>query len=386
VSSNADIEISWQVGNHGDGSPFDGVNGVLAHAFFPPPNGSGTIAGDIHFDDDETWTMNERPIPSGQPIDLVTVAAHEIGHALGLGHSNVNCAIMNPFYFGSHRYLAQDDIDGIRAIYGQGTSSPIRTSNTDCFGTTLSINQLPTGATVVWSSGNTSVATVTTNSNQGIVTRVNNANGTVTITATITLPCGIVIIQTIDIKIGTAILDVPTQMYFNGTPYNAFSYPCLPRVAEYEITIDPIYGASSYYWSIGGTNLIYVGGQGTNTINVIVGPSPGTSLTFSVQPENACGRGGGLIINGVVCGSGSEEAFRVSPNPASSNIQIQSIDKKTLIKEIRILDKMSSIRKQFKYSLENTSITLNIADLASDIYYIQIFDGKKWTTKTISKK
>ena len=48
VTNNADIVILWGTGNHGDGFPFDGVNGVLAHAFFPPPN--GTFAGDIHFD------------------------------------------------------------------------------------------------------------------------------------------------------------------------------------------------------------------------------------------------------------------------------------------------------------------------------------------------
>ena len=53
VTANADIEISWGAGTHGDGFPFDGVNGVLAHAFFPPPNG-GAFPGDIHFDDDET--------------------------------------------------------------------------------------------------------------------------------------------------------------------------------------------------------------------------------------------------------------------------------------------------------------------------------------------
>lgn len=123
--------LSWGIGNHGDGFPFDGVNGVLAHAFFPPPDG-GTSAGDIHFDDDEQWTMDERPVPSGQPIDLVTVTAHEIGHALGLGHSNVNCALMNPFYPGSHRYLAQDDIDGIRTIYGN--RSAIISANPSCSG------------------------------------------------------------------------------------------------------------------------------------------------------------------------------------------------------------------------------------------------------------
>lgn len=53
--SNADIVIRWATGDHGDGSNFDGIRGVLAHAFFPPPN-SGSLAGDMHFDDAETWS------------------------------------------------------------------------------------------------------------------------------------------------------------------------------------------------------------------------------------------------------------------------------------------------------------------------------------------
>jgi hypothetical protein len=117
-ASQADIVILWAVSNHGDGSPFDGTNGVLAHAFYPPSNGtsSGTIEGDAHFDDDEFWTTSVRS-DSNQPIDLVTVAAHEIGHSLGLGHSEVPEALMAPYYTGSHRYLAQDDINGIRFLY-----------------------------------------------------------------------------------------------------------------------------------------------------------------------------------------------------------------------------------------------------------------------------
>ncbi len=113
VTGSADIVVRFVTGDHGDGSPFDGVGNVLAHGFYPPPNG-GDIAGDVHFDDAETWTINIPPTGT----DLITVAAHEIGHALGLDHSNVQQALMFAFYGGPHRFLHQDDTDGIRSVYG----------------------------------------------------------------------------------------------------------------------------------------------------------------------------------------------------------------------------------------------------------------------------
>ncbi len=114
IATNPDIRIEFGAGAHGDGFPFDGPGGVLAHAFYPPPNG-GSLAGDAHFDEDEDWTIN---IPTGGDIDLVTVAAHEFGHSLGLRHSAVAGALMQPFYAGPRRQLHNDDIAGIRAIYG----------------------------------------------------------------------------------------------------------------------------------------------------------------------------------------------------------------------------------------------------------------------------
>lgn len=125
-----DIRILFAKRGHGDPYAFDGQNGVLAHAYYPPPNGV-TAAGDAHFDEDETWTDMWRGTGS-QPIDLLTVGAHEFGHSVGLGHSTISSALMYPYYSGSHRYLDSDDIAGIQAIYGSGTGGviPIPEPNT----------------------------------------------------------------------------------------------------------------------------------------------------------------------------------------------------------------------------------------------------------------
>lgn len=119
-STPAEFLISWVIGDHGDGFPFDGPGHVLAHAFFPPPvNPSPGIAGDVHFDDTETWIEGS---PGG--IDLLAVAIHELGHALGLRHSTDANAIMFPTYSGPRHELGEDDIAGIQSIYGKPTEEP----------------------------------------------------------------------------------------------------------------------------------------------------------------------------------------------------------------------------------------------------------------------
>lgn len=118
MASGPEIIIRFVAGDHGDGNPFDGVSGILAHAFFPPvpPNTPIPIQGDTHFDEAETWTINV-PTGAGQ-IDLTTVAIHEFGHALGLNHSPVVGSVMEAFYGGPRRVLHGDDIAGITTIYG----------------------------------------------------------------------------------------------------------------------------------------------------------------------------------------------------------------------------------------------------------------------------
>ena len=85
------VNILWAAGDHGDGFPFDGPGGVLAHTFYPAPPNPEPIAGDMHFDDAEWWRI-------GTNVDLFSVALHELGHALGLGHSDNPNDVMYPYY------------------------------------------------------------------------------------------------------------------------------------------------------------------------------------------------------------------------------------------------------------------------------------------------
>lgn len=106
------ILISFVRNDHRDGYPFAGGDGDLAHAFPPNTNIPG-LGGDIHFDNDERWAV------SGAPgfYDLKTVAIHEIGHSLGLGHSINSTSIMFRTYQGVRHTIDNETRNLLRNLY-----------------------------------------------------------------------------------------------------------------------------------------------------------------------------------------------------------------------------------------------------------------------------
>lgn len=105
VPAGGDMRVAF--GGAGTDSRFGSSGGVAGSAAYPP-------LGNINFDAAEAWTN----------ASLLTVALHEIGHALGLSHSNSPSSLMYPFA-PSGAAVDPETAAALRALYGWAPQTPL---------------------------------------------------------------------------------------------------------------------------------------------------------------------------------------------------------------------------------------------------------------------
>ena len=188
ATANQTVNLLFASGEHGDGFPFDGPGGILAHTFAPPPISPEPLAGDSHFDDAETWRI-------GSDFDVFSIALHELGHSLGLAHSDDPSAVMYPYYR-IWTGLQPSDKAAILLLYAaKGTVPPpttlaltVNTPPSITTATSIPLSGTVTGgiggANVTWSSSTGAYGTAIVTGANWITLNIALAVGPNTITVT----------------------------------------------------------------------------------------------------------------------------------------------------------------------------------------------------------
>lgn len=128
-SGGSNFDVSWQGNANGVGGTNDNIvsainscsSGVLAFTETPISDGWR-----IRFC--ESWTWSDGPgNASGGQINMQGVSTHEFGHALGLGHTNINGSTMFPSTFNGNesKSIEADDIAGVKFLYGNRGSQKV---------------------------------------------------------------------------------------------------------------------------------------------------------------------------------------------------------------------------------------------------------------------
>jgi hypothetical protein len=243
--------------------------------------------------------------------------------------------------------------------------------------TNYSIGNLPVGALVQWQASPAGIVTINSpNSPQTTLTI--NTNGTITLTAVISNACG----GQITLSKSNILVGAPMPPTIVGLNYDRF---CGTYVEAGSTSA----GATDYLWSL---NFGQVTGNGNYFWQSPLVYNPRVGFTYynylSVQAQNACGYSDPTTVSLTVgpvparCGGGPQ--LRLSPNPTTSNLTVQTTDDSKFT-SLRIVDKMGQVKKQFNYAATK-KVTLNVADLQADVYRIQALINNNWTTVSFIKQ
>lgn len=324
------------------------------------------------------WLYNGNPAP--QIISTSTTNTLTLTPVCGATQSSVSAtASINSTNYNTNT----------SAVSVIAPSLTIQGNSSFCSGTSVYslVGTIPCNATVTWSASPSGIVSLSPSG--GSVTATKVGDGIATLTATVNACNNFAVSQ--PIAVGMPLIynsyyvtneGSSTLNEWTGGPgnENEFCYHGIPTDVVTNMNIqhgsavwEKIYPTTfgGLVWSQDGGNL------------VMAFKSKTYQPIFRLTVSNACG----VVTKDykfvpVDCG----EMFMVSPNPATSNITVATVENKGLIapkdfandktfSEIKILDLQGNLKKQQRFNKAKQA-TINISALPLGIYMIEISNGK----------
>ncbi|GEM_PF-3534037 len=235
---------------------------------------------------------------------------------------------------------------------------------------TFTVNNLPSGCSVTWSSSsNLSLSYASGNT----ATYIGNGSGGGWIRATVTSFC--------------CSVNLPQKSVWVGPP----TLPVIDGASSISCGGTDLYTESNHtsvQWSISSPFRI-MGGLSGYKCNVQA-PSESSIAWLYATASNTCGSSRGELEISVNC-----DYYSVFPNPASSEVTISQQSKKFIansdkknkpIKSVRVVDKFGNTLYFQKYRSEALESKLNISNFPTGMYIVTINEGVDEESHTIIKQ
>ncbi|MFM6954321.1 MAG: T9SS type A sorting domain-containing protein [Sphingobacteriaceae bacterium] len=283
-----------------------------------------------------------------------------------------------------------------------------------CTEATYTVGAVPQGTTVTWSS--VPALSFSPQSPEGAWVKVSNptnVSGTVTITASISpqsAVCGVPASLSRDIQVGKPNLATLSGSFTTAGFSTSFSNQNIFCLKTYNfpgfysgiITVnDPM--ATAYSWQLLSTwhpnNAPVTTGIGLDpgtlsSYNVYVKPNGGQA-TYRLTSTNSCGSftrdftffaDGSCIVFGEDMLIGAESVLVLSPNPVDAvlTVSFKNTSKREL-HEVVLYNWNGKEQKRLTWPSRQTSEKIDLSDLPSGMYILQVFDGQQWYRERIVK-
>lgn len=308
------------------------------------------------------------------------------------------------FWLAYNSVQNQNLLSNVYIMYGPSQVSPMAITGDNLICSTsnnYSVSGLPSNSTVTWTSSNPALAVVNSpNATQTTVTHQGTASGIVTLTAVVSVCGG----PAITIPSGTITVGLPSTPTVGATASVGNCYYDIKGTA-------PEYSTVTFSTNSGTTwqNPISVTWNATyNYYEFIAEPAVEGPVSYPimVRATNACGsntisrtvsvpkpQGGNCQVRVAV----DNGAIGVSPNPANSSVVVTIKDRvggfvstpqlqtggAQLLKRINIFDMQGHLVKSYSAGISSANAVINISNLISGTYLIEVFHDKGVERKKI---